>query len=100
MWRIALVMLLTGCAMGPRVQRLSPGMAEADVIAIMGRPDGVVVEGDYRALQWANRLMSEWSNDRADYWVVLAADTVVAYGPGNVRPGPSPHTLILVPVSR
>lgn len=89
---------LAACAMGPRMQQVSPGMTEAELVELLGTPDGMIVEGDYRALQWANRLMSGWSNTRADYWAVLRDGRVTAYGPGDVRSDPVRGTIVLVPL--
>lgn len=94
-----LIMSLAGCATGGKMQKLQEGLTEADVVSVMGRPDGMMREGEYKALKWANRLMSGWSWDRADYWVVLRRDLVVAYGPGEVRQN-GPGVLILIPIGK
>lgn len=90
---------VSGCATGGKMQKLHEGMSEHDVVAVMGRPDGMTSDGEYKALKWANRLMSGWSWDRADYWVIFKSDRVVSYGPGEVR-HEGPGVLILVPVGR
>lgn len=83
--------------MGPKMQNLREGMSEQEVIEQLGSPDGLLTDGDYRALKWSNQLMSGWSNDRAGYWVILREGRIVAYGPGEVRPGPRPGVLVLFP---
>ena len=80
-----LLITITGCATGEKVTRLSPGMSQADVIGTLGRPDGFRTEGDYKILKYTNRLISGWSWDRADYFVILKGDQVTEYGSGNVR---------------
>jgi hypothetical protein len=88
-----------GCATGERMQSMREGMSKDEVIAVLGNPDGFHPSGDYEALCYANRLMSGWSWDRADYNVILRSGRVVEYGPGQVRQrDPSVSTLILVPV--
>ena len=94
---ICSALALTACAMGGRMQQLNQGMTEEQVVAVLGAPDGRQTEGEYKALQWANRLMSGWSWDRADYWVVFRLDRVISYGPGEVRQN-SPGVLVLVPI--
>lgn len=94
---VVVAVLLAGCAMGGRFRELHIGMPSPVVVERLGDPDGEMTRGDYRAMVWANRLTSSWSWDRADYWVLTHADSVVAYGPGQVRPGPRPNTLILIP---
>ncbi|MBW2741585.1 MAG: hypothetical protein JRE64_22700 [Deltaproteobacteria bacterium] len=76
---------ITGCATGEMVSRLSPGVSQADVIGTLGRPDGFRTEGDYTILKYTNRLISGWSWDRADYFVILKDDHVTEYGSGEVR---------------
>ena len=76
---------ITGCATGERVARLSPGISQADVVGTLGRPDGFRTEGDYTILKYTNRLISGWSWDRADYFVILKDNKVIEYGSGEVR---------------
>ena len=80
-----LLIIITGCATGEKVTRLSPGMSQADVVRTLGRPDGFRTEGDYTILKYTNRLISGWSWDRADYFVILKDDQVTEYGSGEVR---------------
>lgn len=80
-----LLMVITGCATGEKVTGLSPGMSQADVVGAIGRPDGFRTEGDYTILKYTNRLISGWSWDRADYFVILKGDKVTEYGSGEVR---------------
>lgn len=91
-------LLVPSCAFGPKMQQIDPGMNEAQVIQLLGQPDGLITDGDYRALQWADRMMDSWNNARADYWVIFEANRIVAYGPGEVRPGQRPQTLMLLPI--
>lgn len=76
---------ITGCATGEKVARLSPGMSQTDVVGTLGRPDGFRTEGDYTIMKYTNRLISGWSWDRADYFVILKDDKVTEYGSGEVR---------------
>ncbi len=76
---------ITGCATGEKATRLSPGMSQTDVAGILGNPDGFRAEGDYTILKYTNRLISGWSWDRADYFVILKNGKVVEYGSGEVR---------------
>ena len=61
----------------------------------MGRPDGYNRAGNYEAMTYANRLMSGWSWDRADYSVILVDGTVSSYGPGTIRQGSGPNVGML-----
>ena len=76
---------LTSCATGEKMSRVSPGSSKDDVFNILGRPDGFQQKHDYTVLKYTNRLISGWSWDRADYYVILKDDKVVEYGPGEVR---------------
>lgn len=80
-----LVSTMTGCATGQKVKRLSPGMSQARVVKTLGRPDGYKAEGDYIILKYTNKLISGWSWDTADYFVILKDDKVTEYGAGEVR---------------
>lgn len=87
--------VLASCITGDAVKQLQPGMTRADVIQTMGPPDGVQTAGEFEALKYSNRLMSGWSWDRTDYFVVLERGRVVEYGNGVVRQQ-APNTLGLV----
>ena len=76
---------INGCATGEKVSTLAPGVSQSDVISNIGRPDGFRTEGEYVILKYTNRLISGWSWDRADYYVILKKDKVVEYGSGEVR---------------
>ena len=73
------------------------GLSKAEVIDILGSPDGFQRTGEYEALRYTNRLLSGWSWDRADYTVILKGNRVLEYGPGPVRQR-DPNTLIFVPL--
>lgn len=97
---VLVLLVLAGCAMGPRMQSLYPQMTEAAVVSLLGRPDGARAYGDYTVYTYANRLMSDWSWDRADYHVVMDTQRrVVAYGPGEIRTAQN-GVVVLVPVPR
>ena len=81
------------------MQSMREGISKDEVIAVLGTPHGSQRSGDYEALRYANRLMSGWPWDRADYNVILRSERVVEYGRGQVRQrDPNVSTLILVPV--
>jgi hypothetical protein len=60
-------------------------MSHANVVRVLGRPDGFRTEGEYTILKYTNRMISGWSWDRADYHVILRDDRVTEYGSGEVR---------------
>jgi hypothetical protein len=82
---VSLMLALSACVMGERMQSVREGMSKDEVISVLGNPDGFQRVGDYEALRYTNRLISGWSWDRADYNVILKAGRVVEYGPGQVR---------------
>ena len=89
-------LLLSSCVTGDVFREIEPGMNKAEVIEILGRPDAYQLNGEYEAMKYANRLMSGWSWDRADYYVILKNDSVVEYGPGEVRTSQDRIVLIQV----
>ena len=96
---LALSVVLVGCVTGERMQSVREGMSKDEVIGMLGNPDGFRRSGEYEALRYANRLISGWSWDRADYNVILRNGRVVEYGPGQVRQRDhNISTLILVPL--
>ena len=96
---VTLMLALSACITGERMQSVREGMSKEEVVNILGNPDGFQRSGEYEALRYTNRLISGWSWDRADYNVILRAGKVVEYGPGQVRQRDSNvNTLILVPL--
>ena len=91
-------LLLGGCVTGERMQEVRPGMSQAQVESILGRPEGFKVSGEFTVFTYKNRLISGWSWDRADFHVILKDDAVVETGSGEVRernPNMSTHTIFL-----
>ncbi len=87
-WLLSVLLFFSvtyGCATGDSVKSLRPGMSQAQVISVMGNPDGYQQSGNSVALKYANRLMSGWSWDRTDYFVLLTDDKVTQWGNGVVR---------------
>ena len=79
------LMVFWGCATGEVMTNVSPGMSQTDVVGVLGRPDSFKAEGDYKVMKYTNRLISAWSWDRADFFVILKDDKVTQYGSGEVR---------------
>jgi hypothetical protein len=85
-----MLLLMAGCVTGEKVRAdLRTGMTRQEVISAIGNPEGVRTSGDSEVLQYTNRLISGWSWDRADYFVVLKAGVVAEYGTGEVRQAPA-----------
>jgi hypothetical protein len=96
---VAVLAGAVGCVTGDKMTRLQPGMAKADVTKTLGNPDGYQSLGEYEALKYSNRLMSGFSWDRGDYFVVLKNGVVVEYGVGTVREkSPNSNVLVVVPI--
>lgn len=95
---VAALVLFGGCFFGSKMKAIAPQMTEAQVVAQLGRPDGIRKIGDFTVYTYANKMVSGWSNARADYNVVFDAQgRVQEYGPGEVRQQPN-NTLVIVPV--
>jgi hypothetical protein len=89
------------CVTGDQMSNIRAGMTKAQVIVVLGQPDGYARAGSTEALTYTNRLMSGFSWDRADYQVILTSGVVTSYGPGTVRQNSAPGnfgTLILIPL--
>jgi hypothetical protein len=94
---LALILCLFGCVTGEKISRLHPGMTKAQVVSVLGRPEGYKQIEGHEIYRYSNRLSSGWSWDRADYNVVFKNDRVVEYGAGEVRPK-SNGAVVIVPV--
>jgi hypothetical protein len=78
----------SGCVTGEKLSSVSLGMSPPEVEKLMGRPnsmdsrkDGAVSIIEY---VYANRLMSGFSWDRADYAVIFRDQHVTSFGPRNI----------------
>lgn len=83
-----LVCIMCGCSVfGQKITRLQEGMTKAEVIDIIGQPDGFQRKGDYSVLKYTHRFIDNdpYNRDRADYAVILKNDKVVEWGAGEVR---------------
>ena len=67
------------CVTGDQMSNIRAGMNKAQVITLLGQPDGYAQSGSTEALTYSNRLMSGFSWDRADYQVILTSGLVTAY---------------------
>lgn len=88
---------LLACAHGSKMQKLRPDMTRQEVIKILGQPDGFKRCGDYESLKYANKLMSGWAWDRADYFAILLNGKLVEYGVGEIRVKEN-NTIVLIPL--
>lgn len=83
---LATILIFTaGCTTGEKWLKVYPGSSQQTIVETLGRPDGYRTQGEYTILTYANRLISGWSWDRADYFVILKDDKVIEYGPGQIR---------------
>ena len=93
------ILLVAGCVTGEKMTRLDAGMSREQVISTLGKPDGFQTLGEYDAIKYTNRLMSGFSWDRGDYFVIFKNGKVVEYGVGAVRERtPDSNVLMLVPL--
>lgn len=95
---VCICALLSACVTGEKMHNLTVGMTVQDVQQILGKPEGVRTIGNQSVWTYSNKLTSGWSWDRADYNVVFENGSVIEYGAGQVRPGPRPNTVIIIPL--
>ena len=96
---IVFLFIITGCATGELMSRLRPGMPKEEVVQALGHPDGYQSRGEYEALKYSHRLVTGWSWDRADYFVILKDGKTVEYGTGEVRvKDVNSNVLFLIPL--
>lgn len=99
LWIFLLIFCATflSCAHGSKMRKLYPGMTKQEVLKTLGKPDGYQKIGEYEAFKYANKLMSGWGWDRADYYAVLKEGILVEYGAGNFRVKEN-NIIVLVPL--
>lgn len=94
---LLLAATLTSCATMPSgVRGLREGMTRNDVKEEIGEPDGITRRDDMELLEYSNRMVP-WTNNRADYFVVLRDNKVVSYGTGEIRQNMNNTTLFIPP---
>jgi len=83
---IAIAFTLGGCATGEKMGRVEEGMSKTEVRKAMGKQDQIDhLPNGFTAYLYRNRMMSGWSWDKTDYYVVFdPTDTVYSYGHGSV----------------
>jgi SmpA / OmlA family len=57
---LALILCLFGCVTGEKMSRLHPGMTKAEVVSVLGRPDGYKQIVGHEVYRYSNRLSSGW----------------------------------------
>ncbi|NBN86779.1 hypothetical protein [Proteus sp. G2300] len=82
---LIIIIALSGCVTGDKISSIHSGMSKDNVISIMGNPDGNASSNDYEILIYANRLMSGWSYDKADYKFIFKNNSLIEYGPEKIR---------------
>lgn len=77
---------LGSCATGERMGRVEEGMPKNEVRKAMGKEDQIDhLPNGFTAYLYRNRLMSGWSWDKTDYYVVFdPTDKVYSYGHGSI----------------
>jgi hypothetical protein len=96
------IALMIGCATGEQVRMsMKPGMEKAELIKVLGNPDGFKNENGKETLVYLNRLISGWSWDRTDYIFVFQNDKLIQAENGDVRQNKvgGMHTIFVYPVT-
>lgn len=91
-----LIVLIAGCTTGEKIHNVQVGMTKAQVIAMLGQPDGDAVNGNKEQIQYSNRLASGWGWDKGDYYVTFEDGKVVQYGSGEIRSAGAPVKGVVV----
>lgn len=96
--------LLIGClflcsctTMRYRMTRLDLNMTEKQTLNKLGHPDSKKVIDGYELWGYSNRIITGWAWDRADFYVILKDQKLVAYGMGEARPSLIPLALSNTP---
>lgn len=82
---IFLFILVTGCTTGEKFRNIDIGMKRERVNKLVGKPDQIDRTNGYIITYYKNRLISGWSWDKADYYILFDKnDKVYKYGFGNI----------------
>ena len=83
---IMIMGFLASCATGEKFSDIEEGMTKAEVRKVLGKQDQVDKPGEgWTIYYYKHRLISGWSWDKTDYYVILnPQDKVFAYGHGPV----------------
>jgi uncharacterized protein YceK len=82
----AVLFVLSGCATGEKWSGIDEGMSKDQVHNIIGKQDQIEKRDNGWSIHYyKNRLISGWSWDKTDYYVVYNPDGKVdSYGHGSV----------------
>lgn len=81
----SIILLFAGCATSGKVSRLQKGMTEQQVIDILGHPDGIKSQGEFKAFKYLKKMGNEWASDKPAYHVVFKDGKLAYNGAGTVR---------------
>lgn len=84
--KILILVMITSCATGENFSSVREGMTKTEVYRALGNHDQLKrSEGGWATYFYRDRLMSGWSWDKTDYYVVFDPDgKVFEYGHGAV----------------
>lgn len=80
-----IIFVFAGCATSGKVSRLHKGMTEKQVIEILGHPDDIKTQGEYKAFKYLNKMGKDWASDKAGYHVIFKDGKLAYNGAGTVR---------------
>jgi len=80
------LIILVGCATGDKFSNVEEGMTKKQVRDILGKHDQIQKHSNGATVYlYKNRLISGWSYDKTDYYVVFGPDQkVYVYGHGAI----------------
>ncbi|NOT80838.1 MAG: hypothetical protein HOP07_17775 [Bacteriovoracaceae bacterium] len=84
--KILISISIVSCATGEKFSSIREGMSKSQVKEVLGAHDQISrSEGGWSTYSYKNRLMSGWSWDKSDYYVVFDPNgKVYEYGHGEV----------------
>ena len=68
---ILLFLFIVGCATGEKISSVEEGMSKEQVRSIMGSQDRIIQKNGATIYIYENRLMSGWSWDKTDYYIIF-----------------------------
>lgn len=95
---VVLTIALAGCrTIGEKIARLDPGIGADQVVAMLGKPDGIREDGKFEIYTYRGRFRNRHSIHRTDYTVLFNDGRMVAFGPGAAKPDGSGELIIVPP---
>ncbi|WP_369310720.1 hypothetical protein [Providencia rettgeri] len=82
---LLLPLLLLACAKNEQTSVIIAGMDKADVLQVKGEPTNTATQSPYTLLYYADQLLEDAPNQKADQAFIFMEDKLMEYSTFNIR---------------